>query len=822
MFKKNLWIVALLAIVAIAFIGCLDALPVEGGSSDPNANPIVEGAAFLRVFNKTANSWDTIDIKTSELLDGEYDITVWGKSSAGSAHSYGNGLSPWHGLGRGETSADKNGMFMMTRDFSAGEISLNVRINCPQAVPEFFVYEILIEDKSGKAVYQMSKDPEIQDAIAGEVVIDGGASTIWLTNSGGAKAEVIVPGAAAAEPLDGVVELDSAFAPAFYVNSEIIASFKPAGADPAFVVASDEVTNYTFAWRGEGQADTEYDAATGKVVSTIMPTATGPYTFIVTNTATGNIATGSVSVTNPSAGTLAVSGGSPGLDSLVTITHTAPAGVAFTYQWGSSTGKLYNTKDFTPTELGLHTLVATAVAPAFFAGAKATLDIMVANLVPGGNLTIAGGSKLTTANITLTATHATPGAVPGGTTYQWFKDGAAIGSATASTFVVVNSFANTGTYKVVASAAGYGARESSALVMTKAAAFNVAFPDGPKAVAEAAFTVDGNTFTGIDTGYRIFGSDYGDVTQFKLNLANGAFDDIVNISFTVAMPSGGGGKNYMMVASLNPIDDGLPGTVRGTAAANSRATVWSEKGISGAGTDEGIYFGTEPDQAGVYVIVKNPGTGRPGWGAANTNAYAWDNTAHPMNLLVGDGFTAFKAAFNTASAGGPVDVYIAIYANTSSGDGGVIDVTNIGFFSGAPGWKQWNGTAFGIPTGVIDASTSGNADVWGWFAGDAPAGCIKGQLAAPLVTAFRELGANGKLKVTWQAGADGNLGGRPSTGADGASNFNAYSTANAGATEWEVPVLGPDLMTGGNAGRMDLNTWSASAGVLKIEILEFR
>ena len=816
MFKKNLWIVALFMVAAIAFMGCLEALPVDGADLDPTRNPIVDGAAYLRVFNKSVNSYDTLDIKTyeSDLLEEiDHTITVWGKSARGTAHTFGQGLSPWSGFGGGVT-ADGQGMFEMTRDFVwTNELDKNIRINCPLAVPEYFIYEIVIEDSAGKIVYQMSKDPEIQEAVAGQIVIDGSNQTLWLKNSGGAKAEIVVPGAAAADPLEGEIDIDGQFKPAFYVGSEIVATFSPDGDDIAFAVTADEVTNYTFTWRGEGRVDTEYNA--GVVTSKIVPTAAGIYAFTVICDETGNFASESVTVTAPSAGTLSVSG-SPSVDSLVTVTHDHPAGVFFVYQWANSTGLLAATKDFTPTDLGLHTLVATAIAPALFAGARATLDITVANLVPGGNLTIAGGNELTTANITLTATHATPGAVPGGTTYQWYKDDVAIGGATANTFIVINSFANTGTYSVVAKAATYGDRFSNDHVMEKAAAFNVAFPGGAKAITKADFTVDNGEFTGIADGYRIFSTGYGDVVQFKMSLTEGDLDTIENISFTIAMPGEGGGKNYTMLASLAPITDGLPGLVRGTAATNSRANVWSEKTILGPGTDEGIYFGAEPDQAGVYVIVKNPGTGRPGWGDANSNAYGWVTSAHPMNLLVGEDWDDFVDAFNDASDGSAIDVYFAIYGNTASGDGPVINVTNIGFFDGEPTWKAWaGGTAFGLVNGVIDASTSDNDDVWDWFANDAPAGCIKGRLTADLVAAIRDLGANGKFKLTLEEGANGNFGTLP------AGNFEAEGSMDA-AIVWEVPVLDPVLMDGGNAGCLNLNTWTGGAGVVKIEVLHFR
>jgi len=817
MFKKNLWIVALFVVAAIAFMGCLEALPVDKTVIDPTANPIVPGASYLRVFNKTANSYDTLDIKTFEsglLKEVDHTITVWGKSARGTLHGFGQGLSPWSGFGGG-VAADSQGMFEVTRDCVwTNELDKNIRINCPVSVPEYFIYEIVIEDNTGKIVYQMSKDPEIQEAAAGQVVIDGDNQLVWLKNSGGAKAEIVVPGSAAGEPLEGEIEIDGIFKPEFYVGSVITAKFKPDvdEGDEAFEIEKGEVTNYTFAWRGDGKVETKYDAGSGTVISTIILTEAGSYGFMVVCTKTGNFASESITVTPPLAGTLTLKGVSA-FDELVTIDHDAPAGVLFVYQWATPAGNFFHTKDFVPDELGIHTLIATAVSPALFAGARTALDINVEYLVPGGAITIvADGAIKLTADITLTAEHATPGAIPGDISYQWFKNGVAIDGATDDELDIINSFGSLGKYTVVASADGYADRTSAnEIEITKGPAFNVGWPGGSKPVAEADFTVDGNTFTGIDNGYRIFGSDYGDVTQFSLELEEGDLDDIVKISFTIAMPAEGGGKNYVMLASLSPIDDGLPGTVRGTAATNSRASVWSEKTIFGAGTDAGIYFGAEPDQAGVFVIVKNPGTTRPGWGAANSNAYAWDTGAHPMNLEVGGAWTQFKAAFNTAAdtAGAAIPVYFAIYANTSSSDGGVIDVTGIVFDDGVPGWKAWNGTEFGIPTGVIDRSTSGNSKVWDWFAGDAPAGCIKGRLDADLVEAIRALGAEGKFKLTFSTGADGNFGSLP------AGNFSALGAV----TTWEVPVLNPTV---GGDGTINLNTWSNPGGVVKIEILQFR
>ena len=207
--RKFSWILALLAALAMVFIGCGE--PGGGGGGpveDPYVIPVDH--KFIQISLRSQN-WHTIDIRgglgfaskdITEFYteDKAHTISVFGRAVgatniyfSGAQSSGTGGQSPL--TGHTFTALEK-GEFKLVREFTWAEISRSndIRIggiDAGIAVVNF--YEIEIKDEDGTVVYALSTDPDVQSKEHGFAVLtEGGATTTWLIGAlGGSTPEAI-------------------------------------------------------------------------------------------------------------------------------------------------------------------------------------------------------------------------------------------------------------------------------------------------------------------------------------------------------------------------------------------------------------------------------------------------------------------------------------------------------------------------------------------------------------------------------------------------------------------------------------------------------
>ena len=199
MFKRNLWIVALVAALAMVFIGCGEDRP-EGGDWD------LDNVTWNYIMIPgRSQGHHSIDIKASfrdnyankdDWSEGKnHTITVWGKGSArvlevrfseaqDTRKRYDEGLI---------TDNWSDGRFRLEREFTWLEITSgrdgdggnDIRIaDIAGSIREVRFYEILIVDEDDVVVYSMRADEEIQDADHGDVVLtEAGTTTRWFVGA---------------------------------------------------------------------------------------------------------------------------------------------------------------------------------------------------------------------------------------------------------------------------------------------------------------------------------------------------------------------------------------------------------------------------------------------------------------------------------------------------------------------------------------------------------------------------------------------------------------------------------------------------------------
>jgi len=206
--RKYSWILALLAALAMIFVGCGDSGGGGGGEEEETGYEYPVETKFIQITQRSAN-WHTIDIKAGfsfskgELNvtdfyteDKDHVITVFGRALGAANIKFAGAQNvqdaPGGGgqgnLEGGTFTPGENGEFTLTRTFTWAEISRNndIRINGFDAnIPYINFYEITIVDANDLEVYALSKDPDVQGKEHGAVVLQESPpiGTTWLVGA---------------------------------------------------------------------------------------------------------------------------------------------------------------------------------------------------------------------------------------------------------------------------------------------------------------------------------------------------------------------------------------------------------------------------------------------------------------------------------------------------------------------------------------------------------------------------------------------------------------------------------------------------------------
>jgi len=173
MFKRNLWIVALVAALAMVFVGCGEEREDKSGSWEE----LDVDWKYIRISERNDN-WQGVDIRAGKAgtlanwtTNQAHTITVYGMiyhaSPLGQEIKFGNTDNNWNDSW-GSAYPRANGKFMLQHTFDWDRISdatNNIRISVPASVATYYIYEIIINDGTDD-IYIMSED---DDAAAGGV-----------------------------------------------------------------------------------------------------------------------------------------------------------------------------------------------------------------------------------------------------------------------------------------------------------------------------------------------------------------------------------------------------------------------------------------------------------------------------------------------------------------------------------------------------------------------------------------------------------------------------------------------------------------------------
>jgi len=189
MFKKSLWIVALLAAFAMVFVGC-----DNGTKPDPgNTGDYPVTHKFVQIPGRS-QGWHSIDIKASlpannnlsKWTDGKkHTITVFLRAAVGIDNDlkFGYAQGAQNQLG-GTVTKKGTTDYELTKEFTWAEINNanDIRIaDIPGTVKVVSYFEITIVDEDGKTVYKLSEDPDVQGKAHGTPILtEGGLTTTWL------------------------------------------------------------------------------------------------------------------------------------------------------------------------------------------------------------------------------------------------------------------------------------------------------------------------------------------------------------------------------------------------------------------------------------------------------------------------------------------------------------------------------------------------------------------------------------------------------------------------------------------------------------------
>ena len=264
----------------------------------------------------------------------------------------------------------------------------------------------------------------------------------------------------------------------------------------SFSVAASGTTPFTYQWSKGGVA---IDGATSSsyTLASAQISDSGNYTVTVTNSA--GFATSSAAALTVTAAVIAPSITSPPQNSTVTVgapcsfTASASGTTPFTYQWllngtpiSGATSATYAVTSALHTDAGNYSVIVTnAAGSATSASAALTVNAAPpAITIQPQPVTLLAGSGAT---FSVTASGTAP------FTYQWSKNGVAIGGATAASFSIASVAASdAGNFSVtVTNAAGSVTSSSAALVVTAitTAPAITAQPHGATVTAGASVTL---------------------------------------------------------------------------------------------------------------------------------------------------------------------------------------------------------------------------------------------------------------------------------------------------------------------------------------------
>ncbi len=597
------------------------------------------------------------------------------------------------------------------------------------------------------------------------------------------------------------------------------------GGSVTFTAAASGNPTPTYQWRKDGNP---IGGATNAslTLNNVQAGDAGTYTVVATNSAgsatsngaslTVSAATTAPSITTQPNSQSATPGGS------VTFTAAASGNPAPTYQWrkdgnpiGGATNATLTLNNVQAGDAGTYTVVATnSVGSATSNGA--TLTVSAATAAP--SFTTQPSSQSTTPGSSVTFTAAANGnPAP---TYQWRKDGNAIGGATNSSLTLNNvQTGDAGTYTVVATNSVGSATSNGATLTVSAAPAAPAFttqPQGQSATtgATVTFTVaaSGNpapTFQWLFGGTPISGA-----TSATLTLTNVQLSAAGSYSATATNSQGSATSNSAALTVTGAITVGASRSQIATTGHNAAITAAAGAGSNlqwQVSTNGGTTW-SSLSEGGFYRGVRSRTLEIIGATAA-MNGYQYryinaDNTATTTEVTTLNVATAFFPMPASIVVDGSGNLYVSdASANTiqkatsagvvsllagTSGQAGTTDGTGAaarfnqpgGIVVGSDGTVTVADTANATirritPAGVVttlagSASTRGNADGTGTAATFSnPLGLAQDTagniyVADSMNHTIRKIAAGGV--VTTVAGTAGSSGAIDGTGA--AARFN--------------------------------------------------
>jgi len=300
MFKRNLWIVALVAALAMVFVGCGEEREDKSG----DWTELDVDWKYIRISGRDAN-WQGIDLRAGKAsalanwtTNNTHTITIYGwinhASPLGQEIKFGNTDTNFNDSW-GSAFPRANGKFMLQTTMDWDRISdtaNNIRLSVPASVGMYDIYEIIINNGTTD-IYKMSEDEDegagsakagVQTYGHDETLVTEGEFTKWIVAALGTSAVTVKVRDPAAE-----------------------GGFVPATGIPA--VQETGLTGQTITLPAEA---TPFDA-TNKVIVWSITNAGGTGAV---NTVTNNVITG---IAN--AGTIAL---------LATVTDGTAVGTDFT------------------------------------------------------------------------------------------------------------------------------------------------------------------------------------------------------------------------------------------------------------------------------------------------------------------------------------------------------------------------------------------------------------------------------------------------------------------------------------------------------------
>lgn len=294
------------------------------------------------------------------------------------------------------------------------------------------------------------------------------------------------------------------YAPAVSVNAggtSVAAAITANGAttfcpgESVLITVDNAIPGYSYQWKNSGVI------IGGATASSFSATSSGSYTCTIAascGTATSNaitVSTGSISAVISPSGTITICSGASALLS-------ANSGTGYTYQWklngsdiSGATASTYNATTGGNYTVFINSSCGSATSPA----TTVNVNSVTASITPSGTTTICAGFNTTfSANTGFNYS------------YQWYRNGGAIGGATSSSYIASSN----GSYTVVVSQGGACSATSAASVLsvTNNPTPSIS-PAGPVTMcAGQTTTLTANTFAGVIYQWQKNGMDISGAT----------------------------------------------------------------------------------------------------------------------------------------------------------------------------------------------------------------------------------------------------------------------------------------------------------------------